>query len=243
MNSENDNVGKVESFSTIVVNIGTILSWIFTFFTAFVLTSQPQPISLPGILELGGSYKLIFLVSIFLAYIQVLRRSWANQKRSSNDVEATFGGYLYGSTIKAKRPLVLIGFVSTLGIIFVLIFTELFALAIIVVFVGIVAIGIFVNDAEAWGYLKRNYDDEFRKRWLKRIKNQLHQDGRAHSLDFTNLPSVTRDEINWAIKLYFELYEFEQDLIFTKRTVEKNSRTYLQYEIRFEHVPSRMPNR
>src|SRR3990172_8900161 len=107
MKRTHDNIDKVESFSTIIVNIGTILSWVFTFFTAFVLTSQPQPISLPGIFELGGSYKLIFLSSIFLAYIQLLKRGWENQKRSAKDVEGTFGSYLYGSTIKLKRPLVL----------------------------------------------------------------------------------------------------------------------------------------
>jgi hypothetical protein len=239
MKRDDNSIGKLESFSTIIVNIGTIAWWIFSLFTAFVLTSQPQPISLPGVLELGAPYKLIFLISIFLGYIHLLKRIWENQKRNAKDVEGSFGSYLYGSTIKLKRPSVLIGFVSILSIIAVLIFTEILVLAFILVFAVVVGVLSFFA-IEGWNVMKRGYDDEYRKRWLKRVKNQLHQEGVAHTAHFVDLPSTTTDEINWAINLYFDLYEFEQDLIFSEKTIRKGLDTHELSEIRFEHIPSRI---
>jgi hypothetical protein len=126
----------VESVSTIIVNIGTILYWVLSAVTAVILNLQPQPIILPGFFELGPVYKLIFYTSVFLGYIQLLKKSWENQKRRGKDVEGTFGSYLFGSAIKLKRPLVFIGFLIILGIISVFMFTELAGLAIMIAFLG-----------------------------------------------------------------------------------------------------------
>src|SRR5215212_1545588 len=176
MKRNEEGLGKIESVTTVIVNFGQLLlwfgqliSWLLTLFTAFVLTSQPQPISLPGILELGPSYKLVFLLSILLGYAQLLRRDWENQRRRGKDIEATFGSFIYGSTIKAKRPLILVGFISLLSVMFILIFSELIALAVLVVIAGIVVVVSF-SLYGIWATIKRKYDDEFRKRWLKRVK-------------------------------------------------------------------------
>jgi hypothetical protein len=237
MKRSDDNIGNVESITTIIVNIGTIAWWIFSIFTAFVLTSQPQPITLPGFLELGPRYKLVFLLSILLGYIQLLKRSWEQQKRRGKDIEGSLGGYIYCSTVKGKRPLVLIGFLSILGVVFALVFTEIIPLAVILVFVvPTTVIMFFLYDG--WTTVKRNYDDDYRKRWLKRIRNQLYQDGSTNTFDFLNLPDSTISEINWAITLYFELHEFDKDLIFDEGAVERNNRRYNVCEIRFKHVSS-----
>jgi hypothetical protein len=238
MKQEQGNISKIESVTTVIVNIGTIISWLLTFFTAYVLTSQPQPVTLPGILELNATYKLIFLVSILLGYIQLLRRSWQSQKKSAKDVEETFGNYIYGSVIKLKRPLVLIGFMVILPIIFTVIFTEIIWLAGIIFLFGVVFLLIFFS-VNGWVFVKREFDDDIRKRWLKRIKNQLFKNGYVHTTDFTNLP-VELGEINWAIKLYFQIYEFQQDLTYRQKYIKHNFEKYKICEIRFNHVPSQL---
>jgi hypothetical protein len=241
MKSSQDNISKIESVSTIIVNIGTILSWLLTIFTAYVLTTQTQPISLPGILELNASYKLLFLTSIFLGYLQVLKRSWENQKRTAKEIEGSFASYIYGSVIKFKRPLVFIGFLIILSIIAIVIYTEVIGLGIAFILLGISAlITIFlVDDGKNAEKIKWRYDDEFRKRWLKRVKKQLYQNGYTHTADFVNL-SAQIDEINWAIKLYFDYYEFDQDLIFNQRYLKDGFDSYEVCEIRFPHIASQI---
>lgn len=234
-----DTIDRAESISTIIVNIGTMISWLLTIFTAFVLTSQPKPISLPGILELGTPYKLLFLSSVFLGFVQLLRKGWENQKRRARDIEGTFGSYVYGSVIKFKRPLVFIGFLVILGITAIVAFTAMPWLGPVLVFIGFIAgPAFFVTDGHI--YVRRLYDDEYRKRWLRRIRTRLYEYGCTVSVDFQNLPT-TLSEINWALKLYFDRYEFEQDLVFSKKYIEKGLETYEICEIRFENVPSRLP--
>jgi len=110
-------------------------------------------------------------------------------------------------------------------------------LAFLLVFVGVVSVFGFFG-FELWTPIKRTYDDEYRKRWLKRVKNELYGSGSASTVDFRNLPGSHIDEVNWAIKLYFDLYEFEKDLIFSDRKIEKGLRTYEVCEIRFKHAES-----
>jgi hypothetical protein len=239
MKPSHDKIDRIESVSTIIVNLGTLLWWLLSFFTAFVLAWQPQPISLPGILQLGPWYKLIFLLSILFGYIQLLKRNWESQRRKAKDIEATFGSYIYGSIIKVKRPLILIGFLAILGMIGILIFTDLIGLGVALIFAGIVSVvSFFLYDLGV--PIKRRYDDEYRKRWLKRVRNCLHENGYAHTVDLQDLPDARYSEINWAIQFYFDLYEFEQKLIFSERYVEKNLREYHICEIRFKHVPSQL---
>jgi hypothetical protein len=241
MKRDRDNLGKVESVSTIIVNFGTILSWLLTIFTAYVLTSQPQPISLPGVIELNAGYKLLFLTSVFLGYLQLLKRSWESQARHGKDVEGSFGSYIYGSVIKFKRPLVFIGFLIILSIIIMVIFTEVIVLAILsILLLIIILVTMFITGwQENIEKVKRRYDDEFRKRWLKRIKKQLYQNGFTHTGDFLAL-SEGIDEINWAIKLYFSYYEFEQNLTFNQRFLRNGLKTYEVCEVRFPHIASQI---
>lgn len=238
MENKKDSIDKIESISTVIVNIGTLISWGLTIFTAFVLTSQPQPISLPGFIELNAPYKLLLITSVFFGYIQLLRRQWGIQKRKAKDVEGSFGSYLFGSIIKFKRPLILIGFLIIFTIAGTIIFTEMIGLGITIVLLGISTVVTFFV-VGGWEETKRKFDDEFRKKWIKRVRNQLYESGCTHTLDFTNLP-VRSSEINWAIEMYFDMYEFVQDLIFTQRHIEKGISTYRLCEIRFKHVPSRL---
>jgi len=247
MKKDRNNLDHIETVSTIVVNIGTIISWLFSIFTFFVLVSQPKPISLPGILELSISYKVLFLTSIFLGYIQLLMRFWENSKKTKSHVEGSLGGYLYTSIVKFKRPLVVLGFVIILGILMIVLFeANVWVTSIACCFSGFIGFSIVFGVLQEYPQLLkqviRKYDDDIRRTWLKRVKNQLYKDGYAHTDNFLNL-SDDFNEINWAIKTYFSNYEFEQDLIFSQQSIEKDSYTYEICEIRFKHVPSPSPQK
>ncbi len=235
-----DRIDRAESISNIVVNVGTMISWLLTIFTAFVLTAQPKPVSLPGILELNTPYKLLFLTSVFLGYVQLLRRGWEKQIRTAKDIEGSFGSYVYGSVIKFKRPLVVIGFLIILGIGAIVMFTEISWLGPAVGIGSIFAVPAFFA-FEGPQYLKRHYDDEYRKRWLRRIRTRLYEHGCTVTTDFQDLPT-SDGEINWALKLYFDRYEFEQGLVFSEKSTEQGPETSPICEIRFGHVASRLPN-
>ncbi len=240
MKQGKDELERVESITTIVVNIGTIISWLFSLFTFFVLAIQPEPISLQGLFELNSAYKILFLVSIFLAYIQVLRRFWLRSKKSLKEIEGTFGSYLFGSLIKFKRPLVLLGFLIIFGVTTIIIFETDIFLASMLCVAGLFGAGyIFIEGKSILEKAKRQFDDDFRKKWLKRVKKQLYQDGYAHTGNFLNLPG-DMDEINWAIKTYFDSFEFEQDLVFSQKYLKKDFETYEICEIRFKHVASQL---
>ena len=58
----------------------------------------------------------------------------------------------------------------------------------------------------------------FSKRWFKRVRNQLHDCGYVFTSDFNNL-NVSSDEVQLAIENYFNRYEFEQDLVLTKKKI------------------------
>jgi hypothetical protein len=231
----------VESVSTIIVNIVTILYWILSAITALVLNLQPRPIVVPGFFELGTTYKFVFYLSLFFGYIHLLRRSWETQKRRGKDVEGTFAGYLFGSVIRLKRPIVLIGFLVVLGLIGAFVGAELPLLLLIIAIVGFALTMTFFIEGSGWEGLKRRFDDDYRKHWLKRVRNKLYENGSTNTLDFLNLPSSDTDEIEWALNLYFQLYEFEQGLIFRERSYERGLRRVTVREIRFKHVPSHLP--
>jgi hypothetical protein len=242
MKNNKNSLDTFETVSTIIVNLGTIASWLITLFTAFVLTTQSKPVSIPGFIELGAPYKVIFLLTIFLSYIQVLRRNWIIAKRSISEIERTFGSYLYNSVIKFKRPLVVIGFFIIFGIFTVVIFEAYVVFASVLYFIGGIVLLFYLTADEAKEYrqgLKRKYDDEFQNRWLKRIKKRLYENGFVYTGDFLDMP-VDLEEINWALQTYFHYYEFEQDLIFSQRFYEENYNSYQLCELRFRHIPSKL---
>jgi hypothetical protein len=240
MKDRNDELGKFETITTIVVNLGTIISWTITLVTALVLIAQPQPIVINGLFELGKPYTVTFLISVLFGYIQLLRHFWRRSRFQKSDTESSFGSYLYTSIAKFRRPIELIGFV----IIFIAIFqvepVGFFVILIIGFVFGLAAILSLAEDSPVT--LKKviwRLDDEFRKKWLKRIRNQLYDSGYVFTSDFNNF-EIDLSVINWAIESYFDQYEFEQDLIFTRHSYTEllESKNFL--ELRFDHLPTRI---
>ena len=209
---KNDTIEKTATWTTIVANVISIGSWLFSFFTAVALNVQPEPVSLLGVVEINGYYKLLFLVGIFLGYIHLLRVLW----RSGKNVENSLGSFIYNSVINLKRPLVAAGFFLLIGTFEIVIFTETPELAAVetllllfaLFFGGLVLFG---EDFQGWIFIRLRYDPGHRQKWMKRIRKRLHEQGYVQTKDFTGM-GFSDKEINWALKLYFEIYEFQQDL-------------------------------
>jgi len=237
MKSHDEGLNKVESVTTIIVNIGTIVSWVITLITAMTLIAQPQPLAIPGLFEFGKPYTITFLVSILFGYLQVLRHFWHRSRHRKSEAESSFSSYLYASIIKFKRPFVLVGFALILIPLFQV---EPAGTAIVLFFMlffgGGYLLYLRLDEPEKF---KWKLDDEFSKRWLTRIRNQLHDCGYVFTDDFDNL-YVGDDEVNLAIESYFSRYEFEQDLILTKRAVRGLVETRYFLELRFSHLPTRL---
>jgi hypothetical protein len=241
MKNRDEDLNRVETVTTIVVNIGTIISWIITLITALTLIAQPRPIVIPGILELGKPYAITFLISVLFGYIQLLRHFWRRSGFTKTETENGFASYMYMSIVKFKRPFVLLGFapilialaqVEPVGFGFISFLTIIISLS--VVFAGF-------EDSSDNPF--RNFvwklDDEFYKRWLKRVKNQLYDCGYVFTTDFANL-DIDENQINWAIENYFNRHEFEQDLVLTKRSYRKLLEDHQFLELRFAHLPTRL---
>jgi hypothetical protein len=71
---------KLASFSTIteiIVNVGTIGSWVASLVTALVLRVQKNPVIIPGFnITLDANFQFALVVSGVLAYIQYLQGYW-----------------------------------------------------------------------------------------------------------------------------------------------------------------------
>lgn len=241
MKSREEDLNRVEAVTTIIVNIGTIISWIITLVTALTLIAQPQPIVIPGIFELGKPYTIAFLISVLFGYIQVLRHFWRRSGFTKTETENGFGSYLYMSIVKFKRPFVLIGFaliLITIAQVEPVGFGIVSAITLIISF-GVIMAGFEGSSDNPIRKFFWKLDDEFSKRWLKRVKNQLYDCGYVFTSDFANL-DIDENQINWAIENYFNRYEFEQDLVLTKRSYRKLLEDHQFLELRFAHLPTRL---
>jgi hypothetical protein len=219
----------------LVVDLREIIIWllpvILSLITGITLISQPTPPQVPGFnLKLGAWYQLVLLLSGGLAYLHLLRRTWVNSKSEDDPLSESFKEFFWLDLFRFKRPLLLIPiflfFVIWLGIgispffygsneesfvgfmILILLFFALTAL--IVDFYSSVQI---TDEIRKW-----DNDIELKKRWIKRIKYHLQQHGIVTTMDFDNNVGLDatsvkdNEQINWALKMYFLEYEFEQDL-------------------------------
>jgi len=237
MKNHDEGLSRAESVTTIIVNIGTIVSWIITLITAVTLIAQPQPIVIPGAFELGKPYALTFLVSILFGYIQVLRNFWNRSRFTKSETESSFASYLYASIVKFKRPFVLVGFALILIPLIQLEPVGVSGFLILAIIFGSgYLLYLRLNEPEKFRWI---FDNEFSTRWLKRVRNQLHECGYVFTSDFNNL-RVNEDEANWAIESYFRRYEFEQGLVLTKHFYRKIFEDHYFLELRFDHLPTRL---
>lgn len=241
MKNRDEDLNRVETVTTIVVNIGTIISWVITLITALTLIAQPQPIVIPGVFELGKPYTIIFLISVLFGYIQVLRHFWRRSGFTKTEAENGFASYLYMSIVKFRRPFVLVGFALILIAIAQVEPVGFGIISFVTFIVGFSVIMTGFTDSSDNPIRKFFWklDDELSKRWLKRVKNQLYDCGYVFTSDFANL-DIDEHQINWAIENYFNRYEFEQDLVLTKRSHTKLLQDYHFLELRFAHLPTRL---
>lgn len=208
---QKDAIEKAETWTNIIANVISIGSWLFSFLMAVVLNVQPEPVSLLGIIKINGYYKLLFLTSVFLGYIHLLKVLWRNGK----NVESSLGEFIYNSVIKLERPLVAAGFILLGGTFVIVSFTETPGLAVVgslLVFAIAFATVMTLMDSQGWIFIKLRYDTEYRQKWIKRIRKRLYEQGYVQTEDFKGV-GFSNKEINRALKMYFEIYEFQQDLV------------------------------
>lgn len=239
MKNQEEGLNTVESITTVIVNLGTIVSWIFTLFTALTLFAQPQPVSIAGLAKLGKGYIIIFLISVLFGYIHLLDYFWRQSRLKNSGVEYSFASFLYGSIVKFRRPLVLVGFAAVFISIY---YAEpiVFIVLTILIVIGLVAFVSTSLKGDSFTIFWQ-LDDNVYRQWMKRIKTQLNGSGYAFTSDFESLGS--RDKINWAIEVYFNNHEFEQGLILSRhisRSIWGTLSTLEFLEIRFSHLPTRL---
>lgn len=109
------------------------------------------------------------------------------------------------------------GFILLIGTFAVVGFTETPGLAVVgSLFAFAITFAIFAvmmtMGSQDWIFIKLRYDTEYRQRWTKRIRRRLHEQGYVRTEDFKGM-GLSDEEINMALKMYFMIYEFQQDLM------------------------------
>lgn len=241
-----NNFSRVSTILGFIVDSATVASWVLSLVSTIALASQPETPQLPGVnAELGAWYQLVLLWSGLFAYIHFLRRRWAKDDSLIDPLSDSFSDFLCYDLPELKRPSFLIPFILFFALWIEIAFSAEKG-SITVLF--LILLLVFISGFGAWRaqvqtqdelYDRRmdwNEDTDLQERWIKRIERTLHERGYVTTEMFEdnvglNLTSlVDRRQINWALKMYFDLYEFEQDLMLSEkfyvtRIVESDSGT------------------
>lgn len=223
-------LGRFSTILEIITNLGQIASWILGIGSAYILNIQKTPIAIPGIditLDLGFQFAL--LISVMLGYIHFLQDYWEKniEKQKLSD---SFTDFCFWDLPRLRKPLLLIPIVIA------------FAIFIQVSIKSYWLLGIFLSILILLGYFvfqkfnyhlspSRNHEklmsewrnsNEWFEKWSKRIKGQLTRNIGVRESDLyesgIRYSDEARLEILFALNLYFEKYEFEDDLILVTRS-------------------------
>ncbi len=221
-------LNRVSIIFELIVNVGTIASWILGLFSAFVLTTQPSPIALPGInFPLSASYQFVLWISALLAYMHFLRRYW-EKNQSSQKFSDSFGAYIFRDLLHLKQPLLLTPFILAIAIgiqIAIkgasnnepLITTLYVIIGAVTFFVVVMSQVIILSDgvSDDKVYEEWNKSERLKERWINRIRKKLEVQESVNTEDFITLPLPPRwadKHINWALEMYFYKFEMEENL-------------------------------
>ena len=204
-------IGRFSTILEIITNLGQIFTWVLGVGSAYVLNVQTKPIIVPGFditLDLGFQFAL--LISAMLAYIHFLQKYWEInfEKLKLSD---SFLDFSFWDLPRLRQPLLLIPLVIALAVFMQVSIKSLWLLAILLII--LLSIGVFVlirfryhlspnriyeRLAEKW-----ENDIEWLNKWSNRINKQL---GMAAT-------EINRVEIIFALHKYFEINEFDGDLV------------------------------
>lgn len=235
-----------------IVDGATVLSWILSFIAAIALSSQPQTPSLPGVnIELGPWYQLVLLLSSAFAYVHFLRRQWIKDNTADDPLSDTFQSFLFRDLPALKRPLLIIPIILFYALWFgigvnvladgnvksgfpILVIGGTALLLSLVLIVGIRQLDVIYDHQNDW-----DNNNDLQSKWIERIDRKIQEFGSVDTEMFENtvglsLTSVIDvEQINWAIQMYFGLYEFEQNLELSEEyTVTRNQTPVCCYRIK-----------
>lgn len=208
-----------------------LLPVIFGLFSNTILLLQPEPPEVPGLqVRLGPWYQFALLLTALLVYLHYLRRRWIKDQSTEDPLSESFREFMLTDLPSLKRPLLLIPLPF-----FVILWVSIAVSAVnpttgeglwfgslllmILILGAIFAAILSVPPLELWKYRERWDTDEERKaRWIERIRRVLESNESVTTLDFAEnvglnlLDHVDNEEVNWALRMYFHLHEFEERL-------------------------------
>ncbi len=226
-----DSDKKLNRFSTIIeiiTNLSTIASWVLGVGSAYILNIQTVPVIVPGIditLDLGFQFAL--LISAMLGYIHFLQNYWENNKDKLK-FSKTFTDFSFWDLPRFRQPLLLIPVVIAFS---VFVQVSIKSSWLIVIFLSILAVlSFFIYKRFSYNLSPEREDDdlleiwhndsEWFERWSKRIKKHLELYIAARVRDFyrSGMTHSDKDKLEtiFALHVYFEKFEFEEDLVLTR---------------------------
>jgi len=223
---------KLNRFSTIteiIVNVGTIGSWVLGLGSAYVLNIQKSPVVVPGInFVLDENFQFALVVCAFLAYIHFLQIYW-ERNREKLHLSNIFLDFIFWDLARLKQPLLLIPIVMASAISLQVLTYSYWQQCVIapLLFAGLL---IFFYRLRYNLSPQRQYeqlldqwadDQDWKDMWNRRIKAKIEKYGSVTAGDFSEVGSNLKKgkhllEIEAALAYYFQRNEFEQDLILTK---------------------------
>jgi len=220
-------LGRFSTILEIITNLGQILTWVLGVGSAYVLNIQTKPIVVPGIditLDLGFQFAL--LISAMLGYVHFLQKFWEKNKEGLH-LSYSFLDFSFWDLPRLKQPLLLIPIVIGLAISIQVSIKSYWLLSILGVILILISGFIYyrfsyhLSPQRRYEALYNLWEDdpEWFERWSKRITKQmdlyigvrvrdLREAGNSYSQEDTL-------EINYALRKYFEKFEFEEDLVLT----------------------------
>lgn len=220
-------LNRLSTILEIITNLGTIASWVLGVGSAYLLNVQKTPVVVPGIdftLDLGFQFAL--LVSAMLGYIHFLQKYWEKNTEKLK-LSNSFTDFSLWDLPRLKQPLLLIPVVIAFAIFVQVSIKSYWLLTIFLLFLGLIIYFVIkrfsyhLSPQRKYEKLIQYWstDNEWLERWIRRIKKQLDlyigvrvRDLRDASKSYSDEGTL---EIEFALKQYFERFEFEEDLVLT----------------------------
>ncbi len=232
-------LNRAASVTDIIANIIHIVTWLFSLIAGYALVSQDEPIRLPGTnFYLDADYQFALLVCALIVYLHFLQLRWKRDKESKG-YSSKFYIFVLRDIPSGKNWLYLIPFVFYFvlwariadlalnqGMTFIPVAIVLLVIVIIATYLNVALHG-WNDSSEPAKDLRTewNLDNELKGKWVRRIRNKLQEKDKVSTEDFMDIGMSSKYEsqlqTNWAFEMYFNQFEFEEDLTLTPTELVK----------------------
>lgn len=218
----------------IIANLTQILSFVFSLFTAIVLTAQPEPPKIPGVnFSLDYPLQMAFIFCILLGYMQYVRHQIYNARRKE-------GAPLFDPLsvdLIIRRPLLLTPIIILIVLLYRVDYllyensfgdweTGMATIPAILLFIPLLELSNLVDRTalKSSQFNEWEKDEILKQRWVSRIREKLKSDGKVHTKSFPDIGlkgSFLYRQTEWAIGNYFDQFEIEEGLSLVEKEIEK----------------------